>query len=63
MDSLPVRSEAAAAVLSPWRVVLHFCGNRQPHRRAVKNPYELVLGIAVELWRWRVDRRLDIESA
>lgn len=63
MDPLPVRSEAAAPVLSPWRVVLHFCGNRQPYRRTVKNSHELVLGITLELWRWRVDRRLDIESA
>lgn len=62
MDSLPVRSEPAAAILSLWRVVLYFCGNWQPYRRAVKNSYELVLGIAVELWRWCVDRRLDIES-
>jgi hypothetical protein len=63
MDSLPVRFEATAAVLSLWRVVFHFCRNRQPDYWSVKDPCELVLGIAVEQWRWRVDRRLDIESA
>ena len=63
MDSLPLRSEAAASVLSPWRVVLYFYRTWKSYRRTAENPYELVLGIALELWRWRVDRRLDIESA
>jgi hypothetical protein len=48
MDSLSIRSEAAIAVLSLWRVVLNLRRNWQLDFRIVENSYKLVLGTTIE---------------